>query len=66
MNKLIISMLLMLFLTQTAGATSQEARDLCVEQTVNRCLVQCEKTNTINCTQACQENAQNQCRYAGE
>ena len=68
MDKFIVSILMMFFflLAQTAEATPQEAQELCVQKTVNSCLYQCQKTNTINCTQACQENAKNQCRQAGE
>ncbi|EHL32253.1 hypothetical protein [Legionella drancourtii] len=68
MDKFIINMLLMFFflLAQTAEATQQEAQELCVQKTVSRCLYQCQKTNIINCTQACPENAKNQCRQAGE
>ena len=67
MNKFIVNVLMLFFfLTSIAVASEQEVRDLCVEKTVSRCLEQCEKTNNINCTEACQDVAKNQCRQAGE
>ncbi len=68
MSKLIVSLLLVLFflLPSIVMATPEEARALCIEKTVARCVDQCQKTNDINCSSACQEMARNQCRQAGE
>lgn len=54
------------FLLTQAAVASQEAQELCAQQFLSQCMDRCQKTNDINCTQACQENAQNQCRQAGE
>lgn len=68
MNKFIVSGLMGFFFlfTQVAVASQQEAQELCMQQFLSQCMDRCQKTNDINCTQACQENAQNQCRQAGE
>ena len=68
MNKLTLSILLVLFffLTSVAGATEEEIKASCIEKTTNSCLVQCQKTQKIHCSEACTENAKNQCRQAGE
>lgn len=51
---------------QTATASEIENQELCVQQTVDACMKQCEKSNDIVCSEACQTNAQNQCIEAGE
>lgn len=68
MGKLIASLLIILFflLPPIAMATTEEARELCIEKTVARCVDQCQKTNDVNCSSACQDIARNQCRKAGE
>ena len=68
MNKFTASLscILFSFLSSIAIATPEEARELCIEKTVARCVEQCEKTNDINCSSACNETARNQCRQAGE
>jgi hypothetical protein len=68
MTKLIPSILIVLFFLpfQTATASEIEDQQLCVQQTVDACMKQCEKTNEIACPEACQSNAQNQCIQAGE
>lgn len=54
------------FLAFTANASQLEVQELCVKKTVSRCMEQCQKTKTINCSTACPETAHNQCRQAGE
>lgn len=68
MNKFIASLsyMLFIFLPSSATATTEEARELCIEETVARCVEQCQKTNDINCSTACDDVARNQCRQAGE
>lgn len=68
MRQLVISLLIMSFssISPIVMATTELARKLCIEKTVARCVAQCEKTNNINCSTACQDIAQNQCKWAGE
>lgn len=68
MMKFILSTFILLCLLpfQAATASEIEAQELCVQQTVDACMKQCEKSNDIACPEACQSNAQNQCIQAGE
>lgn len=68
MTKLILNILIVLCCLpfQTATASEIEDQQLCVQQTVDACMKQCEKTDEIACPEACQSNAQNQCIQAGE
>lgn len=60
------TLILCCFLVLTVNASQLEAQELCIKKTVSRCMEQCQKTKTINCTIACPETAHNQCRQAGE
>ena len=68
MYKKYIRMLLALSLipVQSALASELEDQELCVQQTVQACMTQCEKSNDVACSDACQQNAENQCIDAGE
>lgn len=68
MIKIITNILLFLCFsfTQTVLASELEDQELCIQQTVQACMKQCEKTNDLACPEACQSNAQNQCIEAGE
>jgi hypothetical protein len=67
MDKLIVSVVMVLLLDiQTAMASEQDIQALCAQQFLSHCMDKCQETNDINCTQACEENAHNQCRQAGE
>ena len=69
MNTLIISIIAGLFflMAETAIASAQEAKDLCIKQYIGNCLSRCEESANanINCSLSCEEEAKNQCREAG-
>ncbi|RUR18562.1 hypothetical protein ELY21_07650 [Legionella sp. km535] len=68
MSKKFIWILLGLSLVpfQAVFASELEDQELCVQQTVQACMAQCEKSNDLACSDACQQNAENQCIEAGE
>lgn len=53
-------------ITETQIDMQQQDQDTCRKEFYAQCLSQCEKTNDVVCTQACELNAINQCRQAGE
>lgn len=59
-------MVFFLFFSLCAKASEFENQQLCIQKTVAACMNQCEKNNTVDCSEACQEQAQNQCIEAGE
>ncbi len=75
MKRFILKMLLVLcsLPTQAAGipkldiTEQKDQQVVCIEQRINQCTTKCQKSNDIpNCSQLCQKNVKNECRYAGE
>lgn len=68
MSKCTYSLIMMLFFLpiQTTMASEAENQELCIQEFVAQCMSKCQQTNAIDCTQACQDEADNQCVEAGE
>ena len=71
MSQYAISLFLIMFAcaSQAEGLNiqvQQDARERCAQEFEAQCMKACQKTNDVNCSQACSENARNQCRDAGE
>lgn len=64
MNRLLTSLILLIGFS--TGYANQEDQDLCIAQFNTQCQAKCQETNDINCPQACQDEAVNQCRSAGQ
>lgn len=65
MNKLFSIILLLCAFTSSTYANQQD-QDMCIAQFNNQCMAKCQETNDINCAQACQDNAINECHEAGQ
>ncbi|KTD21958.1 Uncharacterised protein [Legionella lansingensis] len=74
MHKLINTMLLLLVLfpvyatepSEEEIQSQQYDQEACVQKILNPCIEKCKHQDDIDCRQACQENAKNECRQAGE
>ena len=55
-----------LFAISFTFASQQEDQELCVQQFVTQCISKCDQSKMSNCSALCQQDAQNQCLYAGE
>lgn len=53
-------------ISETGIEDQQDDQELCVKQRTEQCLSVCNSTDDINCSQACDENAKNECLEAGE
>lgn len=66
--------MLVFFLPAQAGDTSQlnitsqqDQQKKCAQQLAKRCTDKCQKGREVaDCALLCQENAKNECKYAGE